>query len=91
MIDLNRRVTEKQCQEAWSIFADREKYFSLSKDEEILVDAYVEAGQMKQVSGEWPTLQEVQDKWIAESEERARKRNAMIQECAAHSANKSAV
>jgi len=88
---VNNRITEKQCQEAWSIFADREKYFSLSKDEECLVDAYITAGEMKDKTGEWPTLLQVEEKWTAESEERARKRNAMIQECAAHSANKSAV
>jgi hypothetical protein len=86
VIDKKHRVTQKECEEAWAIFADREKYLSLSDEEECLVDAYIAAGQIKQETGEWPTLQEVEDKWVRESEERARKRDALIQECAAHDA-----
>ena len=88
---MNNRITEKQCQEAWSIFADREKYFSLSKDEECLVDAYVTAGEMKQANGEWPTLQEVADKWQREAELRAAKRAKLEEEWLARNAKQQTV
>jgi hypothetical protein len=80
------RVTQRDCDEAWRLFSDREKYLALSKEEEILVDAFIAAGEMFQETGCWPTLGEVEQKWMKESEERARKRDAMIQECAAHNA-----
>ena len=73
------RVTEKDCEEAWRIFADRDKYFSLSKEEEILVDAFIDAGQIKQETGEWPTLSQVEEKWLREKAERERKRLASWQ------------
>jgi hypothetical protein len=69
-----QRITEAESNEAWSIFADREKYLSLSKDEEVLVDAYVEARQIKQASGEFPTLAEVIEKWSREKAEQERTR-----------------
>ena len=90
MIDRTHRVTQKECEEAWLIFSDRKKYLSLSSEEECLVDAFIAAGEIKQETGEWPTIAQVEEKWVRESEERARKRNAMIQECAAHNANKPA-
>ena len=68
------RVTAKDCEEAWRIFSSREKYLSLSKEEEILVDAFIAAGEMKQETGEWPTLLQVEEKWLKEKAERERKR-----------------
>ena len=91
MIDKEHRVTPKECEEAWSIFADREKYLSLSDEEECLVDAYIAAGQMKQETGEWPTLAQVEERWMQKAAERARKRDAMIADCAAHNAKQAAV
>jgi hypothetical protein len=84
------RTTEAECTEAWRLFADREKYLSLSDAETIMVDAFVEAGQMFHDSGAWPTLAEVEQKWMQEAAERARKRDVMIAECAAHSEQKKA-
>ena len=85
------RVTEKDCNEAWTVFANRDKYLSLSKDEQNLVDAFVDAGQIKQETGEWPTLSEVYEKWAREAEDRERKRNAMLQEREAREAVTKAV
>jgi hypothetical protein len=84
------KVTEIECREAWSIFADRAKYLSLSDEQTVMVDACVEAGQMFRETGAWPTLEEVEQKWMQEAAERARKRDAMIADCAAHNANKKA-
>lgn len=86
MIDHKHRVTEKENYEAWEIFADREKYFSLSDEQELLVDAFIAAGEMKHVSGEWPTLQEVADKWQREAESRAAKRAKLEEEWLARNA-----
>jgi hypothetical protein len=87
----DKRITEAECNEAWAVFSDRNKYLSLSDEQTVMVDAFVDAGQIKQETGEWPTLAQVEEKWIRESEERARKRDAMIQECAEHNAKQAAV
>ena len=81
------RTTEAECAEAWRLFADREKYLSLGDEEMVMVDAFVDAGQIFHETGAWPTLQEVEDRWMQEAAERAKKRDAMIAECAAHNAN----
>jgi hypothetical protein len=81
-MDKTQRVSPKDCEEAWLIFACRDKYFSLSHEEEVLVDAYIAAGEMFQDTGTWPTLQGVEDRWMQEADERARKRAALIQETA---------
>lgn len=82
----NQRITEAENHEAWLIFSDRRKYFSLSDEQTAMVDAFIEAGHMKHDSGVWPTLQQVEDRWMTEAEERARKRDALIAETAALSA-----
>jgi hypothetical protein len=74
MIDKTQRVSPKECEEAWLIFSDRDKYLALSDEEQSLVDAFIEAGHMKDKSGVWPTLGEVYEKWRSEAEERERKR-----------------
>jgi hypothetical protein len=71
------RVTEKDCHEAWLIVADREKYIALAEEHEEqanLVSAFIEAGQMKHSSGQWPTLGEVYEKWRSEEEKQERLR-----------------
>jgi len=79
MIDKQHRVTEKEHQESLAVFSDRKKYLSLDKDEEILVDACITAGEMKQTTGEWPTLAQVEEKWLREKAERERRRLASWQ------------
>jgi hypothetical protein len=86
-VNKQHTVTQKECEEAWSIFADREKYLSLSDAEMVMVDAFTAAGEIFQDTGCWPTLAEVEEKWMQEAAERAKKRDAMIAECAAHNAN----
>jgi hypothetical protein len=76
------KVTQKECEEAWSIFADKGKYLSLSDDETCMVEAFITAGHIKNETSEWPTLQQVEDRWMQEAEERARKRDALIAETA---------
>ena len=84
------KVTAKESQEAWAIFADRAKYLSLSDEQTVMVDACVEAAKMFHETGAWPTLEEVEQKWMQEAAERARKRDA-IADCAAHNAKQAAV
>ncbi len=67
------RITAKDCHEAWLIFADREKYIALSEEHEEqanLVDVFIEAGHMKDKSGVWPTLGEVQERMTQEWQRR---------------------
>ncbi len=68
------RVTESDNDEAWKLFADRDKYFAASDEERNLVGAFMEAGHMKHKSGVWPTLGEVYEQWQHEEEERERQR-----------------
>jgi len=86
-----QRITEAESNEAWKIFADREKYFALSDEQTVMVDAFVEAGQMKHASGEWPTLGEVHEKWNREAQEREAKRAKQHEDWAAREAAKKAV
>jgi hypothetical protein len=79
----DQRITETECNEAWAVFSDREKYLSLSDEQTCMVEAFITAGQIFQETGAWPTLQDVEDKWQKEAAERAQKRDAMIAECAA--------
>jgi len=69
-----QRITEAEHHEAWAVFSDRNKYRSLSDEQTVMVDAFVDAGKIKQETGEWPTLAEVYDKWGREKAERERKR-----------------
>ena len=62
------RITESDNHEAWTLFADRDKYFAVSDEERTLVAAFMEAGHMKRDSGQWPTLGEVYEKWQREAE-----------------------
>jgi hypothetical protein len=53
------RVTEKDCHEAWALFANHDAYLALTNDQIAMVDALIKAGYMKNKSGVWPTLGEV--------------------------------
>ena len=64
-----QRITEAEHHEAWAVFSDRSRYLSLSDEQTGMVDAFVDAGQIKQETGEWPTLQDVYDRWSREAEE----------------------
>jgi|HubBroStandDraft_3_1064219.scaffolds.fasta_scaffold450327_2 hypothetical protein len=79
-MDKTQRVSPKDCEEAWSIFANREKYLSLSDEEMVMVDAFIAAGEIKESTGEWPTLFQVEHRWMQEKEERERKRESLIAE-----------
>jgi hypothetical protein len=73
------RITEADNHEAWTIFADREKWFALVGEEGVtaessIVSAFIEAGHMKYKSGVWPTLGEVYEQWGREEAERERQR-----------------
>jgi hypothetical protein len=74
-----QRITEAEYNEAWAVFSDRNKYLSLSDEQTVMVDGFVDAGQIKQVTGDWPTLAEVYEKWGREKAERERKRLASWQ------------
>jgi hypothetical protein len=74
-----QRITEAESQQAWLIFSDRKKYLSLSDEQTVMVDAFVDAGQIKHETGEWPTLAQVERKWMQEAAERERKRLASWQ------------
>src|SRR6266850_8573994 len=67
------RITEADCNEAWAVFSDPNKYQSLNEEQTIMVDAFMDAGQTKKESGEWPTLAEVYENWRRETEEYYRK------------------
>jgi hypothetical protein len=75
-----QRIKEAESNEAWAVFSDRNKYLSLSDEQIVMVDAFVDAGQIKQETGEWPTLAEVYEKWGREKAERERKRVASWQD-----------
>jgi hypothetical protein len=75
----NQRITEAEYNEAWAVFSDRNKYLSLSDEQTVMVDVFVDAGQIKHETGEWPTLAEVYEKWAREKAERERKRLASWQ------------
>jgi hypothetical protein len=75
----DQRITEAESIQAWMIFSDRNKYLSLSDEQTVMVDAFVEAGQIKQETGMWPTVAEVHEKWGRERAERERKRLASWQ------------
>lgn len=67
-------VTEKDKDEAWTLFADYDRYFAVSDEERDLVAAFMKAGHMKDKSGVWPTLGEVYEQWQSEVEERERQK-----------------
>jgi hypothetical protein len=69
-----QRITEAEYNEAWAVFSDRNKYLSLSDEQTVMVDAFVDAGKIKQETDEWPTLADVYEKWGREKAERERKR-----------------
>src|SRR6266403_1349295 len=75
----NQRITEAECNEALAVYSDREKYLSLSHEHTVMGDALVDAGKIKQETGEWPTLAQVEEKWMQEAAERERKRLASWQ------------
>jgi hypothetical protein len=81
-MNMNQRITENENREAWLIFSDRKKFLALSDEQSAMVEAYITAGQIKKDTGEWPTLQQVEDRWMQEADERARKRDALIAETA---------
>jgi hypothetical protein len=74
-----QRIKEAEYNEAWAVFSDRNKYLSLSDEQTVMVDAFVDAGQIKQETGEWPTLADIYGKWAREKAERERKRLASWQ------------
>jgi hypothetical protein len=74
-----QKITEAEYNEALAVFSDRSKYLSLSDEQTVMVDAFVDAGQIKQETGEWPTLLQVEEKWLREKSERERKRLASWQ------------
>jgi hypothetical protein len=70
------RITEADNHQAWTVFGDRQKYLALSREEECVIDAFVDAGEIKQATGEWPTLGEIYAKWTQAKAEREHRRLA---------------